>query len=95
MSETRPQATPHHARFIREGKLEREELAAELRRFLDLVLTGSKLELNYRTHFEKPADELEHAELQVIFDGRDQELLLAHGAELLGALEYQIGRAHV
>ena len=88
MSETRPQPAPHHGRFVREGKLEREELAAELRRFLDLLLGGSRLELSYKIHLEKPADDLEHAELQVIFDGRDQELLLMHGAELLGALEY-------
>ena len=88
MSEARHQPAPLNTRFIRDGKLEREELAAELRRFLDRVLAGSKLELHYKIHFEKPADDLERAELHVIFDGRDQELLLAHGAELLGALEY-------
>jgi len=88
MSETRPQPAPFHGRFVREGKLDREALATELRRFLDLVLASSRFELSYKIHAVQPVDDLEHAELQVIFDGRDQELLLAHGAELLGALEY-------
>ena len=88
MSETRPQPAPHHGRFVRDGKLEREELAAEIRRFLDRVLVGSHLELSCAIRLEKSAEDLENAELQVILDGRDQELLLARSAELLGALEY-------
>jgi len=88
MPDSPSQPVPLSSRFIRDGNLNREDLAAALRRFLDLVLNGSRLELSYKIHFEMPVDELDRAEVHVIFHGRDQELLLSHGAELLEALEY-------
>lgn len=88
MPDSPSKPAPYAARFIRDGKLDGQELAAALRRFLDLVLRGSRLELSYKIQFEVPVDDLDRAEVQVLFDGRDQELLLSRGAELLEALEY-------
>jgi len=88
MPDSPPQPAPFTSRFLRDGLLDRESLAAALQRFLDLVLQASHLELSYQIHFATPRDDLDRAEIHVNFHGRDQELLLAYGAELLEALEY-------
>ena len=75
--------------LIRDGKVDREAVAAEVRRYLDVILARAQLELAYDIRLEEPADEaLENPEVLVVFRGRDVELLLEHGAELLQALEY-------
>ncbi len=76
--------------FVHDGKVDREALAAELRRFLDLILTHSRLELAYDIRLREPPGgaEVEDPEILVIFRGHDQELLLERNAELLQALEY-------
>ncbi len=76
--------------FVQDGKVDREALAAELRRFLDLVLTWTRLELAYDVDLTDPAAgaDIENPEVLVVFRGRDQELLLERNAELLKALEY-------
>ncbi len=76
--------------LIHDGKVDREALSAELRRFLDLVLARTKLELAYEIQLTGPAADadIENPEVLVIFRGRDQELLLERNAELLKALEY-------
>ena len=76
-------------RFVREGRLDREPLVAELRRFLDLVLREMRLELAYDIAMPplEPGG-AESPEVLVNFRGPDQELVLAHQAELLLALEY-------
>lgn len=80
--------------FVQDGKVDREALAAELRRFLDLVIAKTCLELGYEIHLEARSGgaaagaEVENPEVLVVFRGRDQELLLARSAELLQALEY-------
>jgi len=80
--------------FVQDGKVDREALAAELRRFLDLVIGQTRLELGYDIHL-RPQNaasaaeaDVENPEVSVIFRGRDQDLLLEHNAELLQALEY-------
>jgi spoIIIJ-associated protein len=75
---------------MHDGKIDRAVLSAELRRFLELVLEGTKLELAYEIRSGEPAadTEIENPEVLVIFRGRDQELLLERNAELLKALEY-------
>lgn len=81
-------------RFVKDGTLEREPLLAELRRFLDLALRNARLDLRYdvrQSDAVAPADRveaLEEPEILVVFSGRDQDLLLERGAELLNALEY-------
>ena len=80
--------------FVQDGKVDREALAAELRRFLDLVIARTRLELGYEIHLEAHSGraaagaEVENPEVLVLFRGRDQELLLERNAELLQALEY-------
>ncbi len=76
--------------FVQDGKIDREALATELRRFLDLVLARTRLELAYEVRSQDSAAEaeIENPEVLVLFRGRDQELLLERNAELLKALEY-------
>ena len=76
--------------FVHDGKVDREALAAELRRYLDLILAQSRLELAYEIRLREPSSgaEVEDPEVVVIFHGHDQELLLERNAELLQALEY-------
>jgi len=76
--------------FVQNGKIDREALATELRRFLDLVLARTRLELAYEVRSQDAAAEaeIENPEVLVLFRGRDQELLLERNAELLKALEY-------
>ena len=76
--------------FVQDGKIDREALATELRRFLDLVLARTRLELAYEVRSQDSAAEaeIENPEVLVLFRGRDQELLLERNAELLRALEY-------
>ncbi len=76
--------------FVQDGKINREALATELRRFLDLVLARTRLELAYEVRSQDSAAEaeIENPEVLVLFRGRDQELLLERNAELLKALEY-------
>ncbi len=77
--------------FLQDGKIDREALAAELRRFLDLVLARTRLELAYEVHLQSPSAgdaDIENPEVLVVFRGRDTELLLERNAELLTALEY-------
>ncbi len=73
--------------FIKDGKLDREALLPELRRFLDLVIAQLRLELRYQVSATEAADGEEPGVL-VRFEGRDSDLLLQHHAELLNALEY-------
>ena len=77
-------------RFINDGKLDRAPLIAELRSFLDLLLSKMRLDVQYDIkEFPGAAgDEAERAEVLVNFHGHDQELLLQQHAELLGAIEY-------
>jgi spoIIIJ-associated protein len=74
-----------------EGKLNHESVTAELKRFLDTTLAGTRLEFTYRIDLPqtKPADdELETPEIVVVLDGPDRDLLLERGADVLKALEY-------
>ena len=80
--------------FVKDGKLDREALIAELRKFLDVVIGQTRLDVRYeiRQNSAAPAAEgatdEERPEIQVDFHGRDQDLLLQHNADLLNALEY-------
>ena len=77
-------------RFLRDGKLDVEPLVAELDRFLALVLKQARLELKYeirRRDAAVPAEEAQ-PEVAVVFRGRDEDLLLAHNADLMMAIEY-------
>src|SRR5207245_827461 len=77
--------------FIQDGKIDRVALTAELRRFLDLALASARFELAYEIRLRDSVaaeDAVESPEVEVVFRGRDQDLLLERNAELLQALEY-------
>ena len=80
-------------RFISDGRLDREPLAEELRRFLKLLLGHMRLDVSFdvATRESVPGD-VESPEVVVTFRGRDQELVLERSAELLKALEYIVLR---
>lgn len=76
--------------LIVDGKLDHAAVSAELRRCVDMVLQKSRFQLTYEIRALGPAaaKELENPEIIVEFNGRDQDLLLDHNAELLLALEH-------
>jgi len=77
--------------FVHDGKIDRVALTGELRRFLDLVLACTRFELAYEIRLRDSVaaeDDVESPEVEVVFRGRDQDLLLERNAELLQALEY-------
>lgn len=86
---------PEHSPFVRDGKLDADAAAAELEKFLGLLLKSMQLALRYefRRHTpERPPAGLLEGErppaLTVAFQGEDEDLLLAHHAELMHAIEY-------
>jgi spoIIIJ-associated protein len=76
--------------FTRDGRLDREAAAEELRRYLDTILRAGRFDLRFRIQLQEPAagQELETPEIVVNLDGPDRDLLLERGAELLKALEH-------
>src|SRR6267143_157802 len=77
--------------FVHDGKIDRVALTAELRRFLDLLLGSARFELAYEICLRDSVaaeDAVESPEIEVVFRGRDQDVLLERNAELLQALEY-------
>ena len=80
-------------RFVRDGRMDREAMVAELRRFLDLALREMGLDLRYEV--SQPAPEAAGADapqILVNFDGPDAPLLLERQGELLLALEFIAAR---
>lgn len=75
--------------FVREGKLDRERAAAELRRYVDQVLDATHLAV--RCEVTLPAlKAVESAEPQILvnFSGEDEALLVERQADLLLAIEH-------
>jgi spoIIIJ-associated protein len=79
-----------HPILIVDGKLDHSAITVELRRCLETLLRKARFELSFEIQTTGPAakEEIENPEILVIFEGRDQELLLEHNAELLKALEH-------
>jgi spoIIIJ-associated protein len=81
--------------LIRENQLNRKATADALRRFLEEIIRASGLELKATVHFLAPdvsAGEGE-AEVAADLDGKDREILLDRGAEVLKAFEHLALRA--
>lgn len=78
------------ASVVRDGKLDREAAAAEIRRCLDTIFRTGRFHLSYRVDIEPKlgSDDLETAEIVVNFDGPDKPLLLERNGDLLKALEH-------
>ena len=78
--------------LIKDGHLDRQAAAAALQQFLDATIRAAGFQLKVTVHTVAP-DEGGEAEVIADLDGRDKELLLERGAEVLKALEHLAFRA--
>jgi spoIIIJ-associated protein len=81
--------------LVRDGKLDRIAAADALREFLQGMLRAGGLELRVTVRAAEPsaAGEEGQAEVFADLDGKDNEILLARGGEVLKALEHLAFRA--
>jgi len=81
--------------FVREGKLDREAAAEALRDFLERIIRASKFDLNVKVRTTEPSSGAGEGEAEVFadLDGKDKEILIARGGEVLKALEHLAFRA--
>jgi spoIIIJ-associated protein len=81
--------------LIQENQLNRKATADALRKFLEEVIRTSKLELKATVHFLAPDATAVEGEPEVAadIDGKDREILLEYGGELLKAIEHLAFRA--
>ncbi|PYT43784.1 MAG: hypothetical protein DMG45_06015 [Acidobacteria bacterium] len=81
--------------LIHDGKLDRQAAADALRQFLENVVRVSKLELkvNVRPISAEGEGSGGGAEVLADIDGKDKEILLEHGGEVLKAFEHLALRA--
>ena len=81
--------------FIHEGKLDREAAAESVRIFLQKVLRAAQLDLRVQVRTVEPRGGSEEGEAEIFadLDGRDKDILLARGGEVLKALEHLVFRA--
>jgi spoIIIJ-associated protein len=81
---------PMPAELIRDGKLDRQATADALRNFLENIVRASGLELkvNVRAVAADGGSTEGDAEVLADLDGRDKEILLERGAEVLKAFEH-------
>jgi spoIIIJ-associated protein len=76
--------------LIRDGKLDRQGAADALRHFLESMVRASGLELKVNVRAVAPEAEGTEGGAEVLadLDGRDKEILLERGAEVLKAFEH-------
>ena len=81
--------------LVREGKLDREATAEALRDFLQKIVKAGKLELSVKVRAAESVSGTEEGEAEVFadLDGKDKEILVARGGEVLKALEHLSFRA--
>jgi spoIIIJ-associated protein len=81
--------------LIRDGKLDRQAAAEALRQFLENMVRVSGLELNVnvRSVPVESSGSGSDAEVAADLDGKDKEILLERGAEVLKAFEHLAFRA--
>lgn len=81
--------------LIRDGKLDRQAAADALRQFLESMvrLSGLSLRVSVRSVPAENATAVSDAEVLADLDGKDKEILLERGAEVLKALEHLAFRA--
>ena len=78
--------------FMHDGKLDREAAAEALRDFLQRIIRAGKFDLSVTV---RTSDNPEEGEAGVYADlhGKDKEILMARGGEILKALEHLAFRA--
>ena len=81
--------------LVHDGKLDRAAAADALRDFLQSMMRASGLDLQVKVRAAEGATGTEEGEAEVFadLDGRDKEMLLARGGEVLKALEHLAFRA--
>jgi spoIIIJ-associated protein len=79
--------------LIRDGKLDRQATAEALRQFLENIVKVSGLELKVNVRAVEGVGSGSDAEVLADLDGRDKEILLERGAEVLKAFEHLAFRA--
>jgi len=81
--------------LIRDGKLDRQAAVEALRHFLESIVHVSGLELKISVRAFSPEGEGSGSNVEVLadLDGKDKEILLEHGAEVLKAFEHLAFRA--
>src|SRR5215469_5752210 len=81
--------------LVRDGKLDRSAAAEALREFLQNMVRAAGLELQVKLRAAEGTAGIEEGEAEVFadLDGRDKEILLARGGEVLKALEHLAFRA--
>src|ERR1700675_2925522 len=81
--------------LIRDGKLDRQATAEALQHFLDSVVRAAQLELKVSVRAVAAGGTGTEGDAEVLadLDGRDKEILLERGAELLKAFEHLAFRA--
>ena len=78
--------------LIKDGQLDRKAAADGLREFLEKIVRAAGLQLKVTVHAATP-DSTSDAEVIADLDGRDKEILLERGAEVLKAVEHLAFRA--
>jgi len=78
--------------LIHDGKLDREAAAEALREFLEKIVNAGRFELRVKVSVAQGTAEGD-AEVLADLDGKDKEILLARGGEVLKALEHLAFRA--
>ena len=78
--------------LFKDGKLDRQTAAAALRDFLETTIRGAGLQLKVAVTVAEPGSPSD-AEVLADVDGRDREILLERGADVLKALEHLAFRA--
>lgn len=81
--------------FIRDGKLDRTAAAEALRKFLEDLVRSSRFELKVAVKAVDGvgSDDPNEPEIFADLDGRDKEILLERGGEVLKAIEHLAFRA--
>lgn len=81
--------------LVHEGKMDRPAAADALREFLQNMVRAAGLELQVKVRAAEGTAGTEEGEAEVFadLDGRDKEILLARGGEVLKALEHLSFRA--
>jgi len=81
--------------FVRDGKLDRDATAEALRDFLQGIVRAGHFDLSVTVRTAEPSSGTEEGEAEVFadLDGKDKEILLARGGEILKALEHLVFRA--
>ena len=81
--------------LVRDGRLDRAAVADALREFLQRVVRAGHFELNVKVRTVEPANGADEGDAEVFadLDGKDKEILLARGGEVLKSLEHLVFRA--